>query len=118
MKKLTFLPDEMSDDEVLLEYLGPGGKEKLANMTRSARENLLHGARLKRMATRLDEAINTTKKPGNGPTYWDVDFPRSQEEDRHRAGRLQTLQAEVKERFHDALGADGRWQFRDEVNGG
>jgi hypothetical protein len=114
-KKFTYHSGETSDDEVLLEYLGPGGEEKLATMTRSARENLLHDARLKKMATRMDEARTTTKKPGNGPSYWEVDFPRSQEEEMHRAARLQSLREEVTERFREALGTDGRWQFRDEV---
>lgn len=114
--RLTSDADQISDETILCEYLGPGAEEKLANMTKSARDNLLHDARLKRMVSCIDAAQTAPKQGGNGPSYWDMDFPRSQEEEGHRAERKESLLEEVKARYDEAVSAGGRWQFRDEVS--
>jgi hypothetical protein len=109
-------PDQASDEEVLLWYLGAGGKEKLATMTRKARDNLLHDARLKKMATRIAEGKGSVEQGGNGQGFWNIDFPTSQEEQKNRREQVQTVVDEVQARFDEAVTAGGRWLFRDEAS--
>lgn len=106
--------NQLSEEQLLLEYMGPGAEQKLASMTSRARENLLHDARLKKMVNSISEAKNTTEKGGTGSTFWSIDFLPSQEEERHRVESEEKLREEVRARYQEAVRADGRWQFKDE----
>lgn len=107
-------PDQMSEQQLLIDYLGPGAEEKLASMTSRARENLLHDARLKKMVSNISEAKNTSESGRRDPNFWSIDFLPSQEEERHRKESELRLREEVRARQQEAVRTDGRWRFKDE----
>lgn len=111
---VTLGQDRISEEQLLLDYLGPGAKEKLANMTARARENLLHDARLKKMVSNISEAKKASEETVTAPGFWSIDFLPSQEEERHRLETEDKLREEVRSRQREAVRADGRWRFRDE----
>jgi hypothetical protein len=106
---------DMTDNELLLEFLGPGNEEKLARLTKSARLNLVHEARTKKTAERLAKAKEASLGPQPiQPQYWDTDFPLTQEHEEAKRAVDAKIREEVARRHAEALKPDGRYRFRDE----
>jgi hypothetical protein len=112
----AMLGDELSDDELLREVLGDGADERIAAMTEAARTNLVHDARLRKIAEGLAQSKQQPAETGAPlqPNYWNTDFPPSQEEQKSRAAVAVKVREEVGRRYEEALQGNGRWQFRDE----
>ena len=106
---------ELSDDELLLEFLGAGSETKIQSLTPVARNNLIHEARAKKMANAFGKMHrNASDRPKTPPAFWGVDVLGSQEERKsHEQGRLLERE-EVEKRYQEAMKENGRWLFADE----
>lgn len=106
---------EVSNDELLLEFLGPGSETKIQSLTPMARTNLIHEARAKKIANAFGKMHrNASDRPKTPPDFWGVDVLGSQEERKsHEQGRLLERE-EVEKRYQEAMKENGRWLFADE----
>ncbi|KPI35703.1 uncharacterized protein AB675_1216 [Cyphellophora attinorum] len=114
----AILGDELSDDDLLREVLGQGADERIAAMTEAARINLIHDARLRKIAEGFAHSKQQGVETGAPlqPNYWSTEFPPSQEDQKSRAAVAVKVREEVVRRYQEALRGNGRWHFRDEVN--
>ncbi|KIW13617.1 hypothetical protein PV08_08808 [Exophiala spinifera] len=107
--------DELSDDALLLDFLGPGSEARIADLTAIARANLLHEARAKRLANLYGRAHRETfERARSPPGFWNTEFPSTQEDKENREQSRQREREEVERRYHDAKRGGGRWLFADE----
>lgn len=105
----------LSDDELLLEFLGKGSELKIRSLTPLARRNLIHEARAKKMTGAFVNIHRSSfHRPKTPPDFWGVDVLGSQEErNSHQQARL-LERDEVEKRYQEALKENGRWLFADE----
>ncbi|KIW67987.1 hypothetical protein PV04_03963 [Phialophora macrospora] len=111
----TLPPDpKVSEDDLLLEFLGPGSEVKISGLTPLARTNLVHEARAKRLANEYGRMHRANfEAPSSPPEFWSVDIPSTQEQEENREpARLKEMK-EVAKRYDEAM-KGGRWLFADE----
>lgn len=107
------LGQTISDEDLLREFLGTESTI-IPTLTKTARDNLLHEARAKKIADGF--AQSKLDKEPSGPlqtTYWTTGFPPSQEEERNRLETVARVKEEIARRYAEAVDG-GRWLFRDE----
>lgn len=106
---------DLSDDELLLEFLGKGSEPKIQSLTPLARRNLIHEARAQKVAGAFGNTHRSSfDRPKTPPDFWGVDVLGSQEErTSHQQARL-LERDEVEKRYQEALKENGRWLFADE----
>jgi hypothetical protein len=112
---MTLPPDpKISEDDLLLEFLGPGSEAKINRLTPLARTNLVHEARAKRLANTYGRMHRANfDVPSSPPAFWSVDIPSTQEQEENREpARLKEMK-EVAKRYEEAM-EGGRWLFADE----
>ncbi|KIV87096.1 hypothetical protein PV11_02666 [Exophiala sideris] len=106
---------DMTDDEMLLDFLGPGSEERIRTLTPLARVNLVHEARAKRLANQYGKmhrvAYDRAQSP---PGFWNTDFPSTQEDRENREQARLMERQEIEKRYEEAKRGDGRWLFADE----
>ena len=108
-------PTDVSDDELLLEFMGPGSEGKIRVLTPLARKNLVHEARARRLANSFGKMHRSAfDRPKTPPGFWGIDFMGSQEERNSREQARVQEREEVEKRYQDALKGGGRWVFADE----
>ncbi|KAI1614799.1 DNA repair protein endonuclease SAE2/CtIP C-terminus-domain-containing protein [Exophiala viscosa] len=106
---------DMTDDELLLYFLGPDSEERIRTLTPLARLNLIHEARAKRLANQYGKmhrvAYDRAQTP---PGFWSTDFPSTQEDKENREKARLMERQEIEKRYEEAKRGDGRWLFADE----
>ncbi|ETI24071.1 hypothetical protein G647_03440 [Cladophialophora carrionii CBS 160.54] len=112
---MTLPPDpKLSENDLLLEFLGPGSEQKISSLTPLARTNLVHEARAKRLANAYGKMHRATfEPPSSPPAFWNVDIPSTQEQEEIRGPAMAKQREEVENRYQEAL-KGGRWLFADE----
>ena len=108
--------DAISEDDLLLDFLGSDSEMRIANLTKVARENLLHEAKAKRLADQFKRQLVREKAYREGhidASAWSVEFAPSQEDKRSRQETNARVRAEIDRRHTDAM-KGGRWKFKDE----
>ena len=111
------LPPErdLSEDALLLEFLGPGSEQRILGLTPLARTNLVHEARGKRLSNMFGRMHRTNfERPSTPPDFWTVDMPSTQEHVESREQARQAEREEVENRYQDVMNR-GRWLFADET---
>jgi uncharacterized protein (UPF0335 family) len=113
---MTVGPDiQLSDDDLLLDFLGPGSEEKITNLTNVARDNLLHEARVKRAANQYGKLYKKAQERAVSPAgFWGTDIAGSQEVKQQREEARLWERAEVERRLSEATRQNGQWVFADE----
>ncbi|KAL6251951.1 hypothetical protein RBB50_002161 [Rhinocladiella similis] len=107
--------DDLSDDALLLDFLGPGSEARIQKLTSTARTNLIHEARAKRLANLYGKAHRETfERAQSPPGFWNTEFPSTQEDKENRKQARQREREEVERRYQDAKRGGGRWLFADE----
>ena len=107
--------DGLSDDEVLLDFLGPGSEARIANLTETAKKNLLAEAKVKRVAHAFGKQRADYDREQDPPGFWSTDMPGTQEDEENKEKARKMERDEVKRRYEDAIKhGQGRWVFADE----
>ncbi|KAK5936997.1 hypothetical protein PMZ80_010746 [Knufia obscura] len=106
--------DGMSDDEILLDYLGPGSEARVAALTELAKKNLLAEAKLRRTAQSFAKVRADYDREKDPPGFWSTDMPGTQEDEENKEKARKMEREEVKRRYEDAVRGQGRWIFADE----
>lgn len=104
----------VTDDELLLEFLGPGSEDRIACLTRLARVNLITEAKTKRVAKYFARQRADYDREQDPPGFWSIDMPNTQEGEENRRKAVEIEQEEVKKRYEEAIIGHGRWVFADE----
>ena len=105
----------ISDDDLLLEYLGPGSEQKIRSMTKLARDNLVHDANSKKVADKYGKMHRNQHERAQSPVgFWDTDMPSTQEELKNREEARRREREEVERRYIEAGREGGKWVFADE----
>ncbi|EXJ61088.1 hypothetical protein A1O7_05241 [Cladophialophora yegresii CBS 114405] len=112
---MTLPPDpKLSENDLLLEFLGPGSELKISGLTPLARTNLVHEARAKRLANAYGRMHRANfEPPSSPPAFWNVDIPSTQEQEAIRGPARAKEREKVEKRYQEAL-KGGRWLFADE----
>jgi peroxin-16 len=106
---------DISDHDLLLDFLGPGSGEKIRTLTPIARTNLLHEARAKRLADLYGKVHRANfERARSPPGFWDTHMPSTQEDKENREQARLREREEVERRYRDANTGKGRWMFADE----
>ncbi|KAK5462630.1 hypothetical protein LTS15_002342 [Exophiala xenobiotica] len=106
---------DVSDDDLLHEFLGPGSEEKIRTLTPLARANLVHEARAKRLANLYGKMHRETfERAQSPPGFWTTEFPSTQEDKDNREQARLREREEVEKRCQEARRGNGRWLFADE----
>lgn len=114
-KTLPSMPGQnLTDDELLVEMLGPGRESEIAKMASMARTNLLNEAKLRRVASAFGKQRVDYDRENEPPGFWNIDMPGTQEEEGNRRIAIERDRAEVKRRYDDAMSGQGRFVFADE----
>lgn len=112
---LPQLLNGISDEELLVEFLGPGRVGMMKDLTPLAKANLVAEARTKKLADTFGKmhrsAFDQAPSP---PGYWNTEMPGSQEELENRANASLCEKEEIERRYREAMKSDGRWLFVDE----
>ncbi|KIV92595.1 hypothetical protein PV10_03869 [Exophiala mesophila] len=112
---LPQLLDGMSDDELLVEFLGPGQIEMMEGLTPLAKTNLVAEARTKKLADAFGKMHRSAfDRAPSPPGYWNTEMPGTQEEQDNRAKSSLWEKEEIEKRYREAMKKDGRWLFVDE----
>jgi len=107
--------DGLSDDEVLLDFLGPGSETRIAGLTQLAKKNLLAEAKVKRVAQAFGKQRADYDREQDPPGFWSTDMPGTQEDEENKEKARKMERDEVKRRYEDAIKhGQGRWVFADE----
>lgn len=107
--------DGRSDDEVLLDFLGPGSEARIAGLTELAKKNLLAEAKVKRVAQAFGKQRADYDRDQDPPGFWSTDMPGTQEDKENKEKARKVEREEVKRRYEDAIRhGQGRWVFADE----
>lgn len=104
----------ISEDDLLLDLLGPGSEDKIRALTPLARINLVHEARAKRLANLYGKHRTAFERENSPPGFWSTDMPGTQEEKENREQARVRDREEVERRYEEAMKGDGRWLFADE----
>lgn len=106
---------QQSDNDLLLNFLGPGSEERIRALTSVARENLLLEAKTKIAADRYGKMHrHAYERPNSPPGFWRTEMPDTQEEVVDRLDAKKREREEVERRYREALKEEGRWMFADE----
>jgi hypothetical protein len=106
---------QQSDNDLLVNFLGPGSEEKIRTLTSVARENLLLEAKTKIAADRYGKMHrHAHERPKSPPGFWRTGMPDTQEEVVDRLDAKKREREEVEKRYREALKEEGRWMFADE----
>jgi hypothetical protein len=106
---------QQSDNDLLLNFLGPGSEERIQTLTSVARENLLLEAKTKIAADRYGKMHrHAHERPNSPPGFWRTEMPDTQEEIANRLDAKKREREEVERRYREALKEEGRWMFADE----
>ncbi|EXJ65814.1 uncharacterized protein A1O5_11055 [Cladophialophora psammophila CBS 110553] len=110
---LPFDPN-VSEDDLLRDFLGPGSADKISSLTPLARANLVHEARANLLAKEYGRKHRANfETPSTPPGFWDVDIPSTQEQNENQEQARQKQRDEVERRYQEAI-KGGRWIFADE----
>ncbi|KIW79232.1 hypothetical protein Z517_05844 [Fonsecaea pedrosoi CBS 271.37] len=111
----TLPPDpNISEDDLLRDFLGSGSGDKIRSLTPLARANLVHEARANLLAKEYGRMHRANfAPPSTPPGFWDVDIPSTQEQQEIQEQARQRQRDEVEKRYQEAL-KGGRWVFADE----
>ncbi|RMZ77948.1 hypothetical protein DV738_g4174, partial [Chaetothyriales sp. CBS 135597] len=114
---MSLAPDShIAEDDLLLDFLGPGSEQKVATLTAVARENLLHEARVKRAAREYGRLHKTSRERAPSPAgFWTTDMPSPNEKPKICEDARQWERLEVENRYHEAQTGQGKWVFADEA---
>jgi hypothetical protein len=109
------LPTElnMTEHDLLLEFLGAGAKDKILRLTPLARKNLVHEARTKKLADKYGRHKTSFEKADEAPDFWNSDMPSTQEHDKNKENAKVKERKEIERRYEEAM-IRGRWLFVDE----
>lgn len=112
---LPHLLNGISDEELLVEFLGPGQVGMIEDLTPIAKANLVAEARTKKLADAFGKmhrsAFDQAPSP---PGYWNTEMPGTQEERENRVNASLWEREEIEKRYREAMKSDGRWLFVDE----
>ncbi|KAK5089123.1 hypothetical protein LTR05_003347 [Lithohypha guttulata] len=106
--------EKLTDDELLLRFLGPNSEQKIAALTNIARNNLLAEARVKFVAEKFGRQRVDYDKEADPPGFWTMDMPGTQEDAENKKKAKELERAETKKKYDDAISGNGRWIFADE----
>ena len=108
------LDQQISNNGLLLDMLGPDSEEKIRTLTPAARAHLLDEARVRDISARYSRHRAAHPRAQTPPGFWNTDMPSTQEtaENREKADKLE--REEVERRHRDAMRGNGRWMFADE----
>ncbi|RMD43223.1 hypothetical protein DV735_g1950, partial [Chaetothyriales sp. CBS 134920] len=116
---MSLAPDShIAEDDLLLDFLGPGSEQKVATLTSLARENLLHEARVKRAAREYGKRHKTSsgrERAASPAGFWTTEISNSNEQLKICEDARQWERLEVEKRYHDAQTGQGKWVFADEA---
>lgn len=104
----------VADDELLLEFLGPGSEDRITRLTQVARTNLIMEARTKHIAKYFARQRADYDREQDPPGFWSIDMPDTQEGEDNRKKAIRLEEEEIKKRYDDAVSGHGRWIFADE----
>lgn len=107
------LSQEERDEELLEDFLGDNAY-KLRNMSRAEREEILLQAQTRDLANKHGRHRMAYERKQSPPGFWRIDFPTTQEHEEDRARALEVERNTIKERYQEAMRANGRYMFRDE----
>lgn len=111
----TLPPDpNISENDLLLEFLGPQSEEMIRTLTPLARTNLVHEARARRLANQYGKHRVAFERPSTPPGFWQTDMPSSQSDREIREQARLRERNEVEKRHQEAMRGNGRWLFADE----
>ena len=106
---------DLSDDDLLLKFFGPGSEEKIRSLTATARENAIHEARVKHVANLYGKMHRAAHdRAPSPPGFWSTAMPGTQEEMEIQEQARRREREEVERRYQEAVKANGRWMFADE----
>jgi hypothetical protein len=106
---------QQSDNDILMNFLGPGSEEKVRTLTSIARENLLLEAKTKIAADRYGKMHRYTHERAKSPPgFWRTEMPGTQEEAVDRLDAKKREREEVERRHREACKEGGSWMFADE----
>lgn len=108
------LDQQISNNSLLLDMLGPNSEEKIRTLTPAARANLIEEARVREISARYSKHRAAHPRAASPPGFWDADMHNTQEtaENREKAEKLE--REEVERRYRDAMRGNERWMFADE----
>ena len=106
--------DRLTDDEILLDFLGPGSGARIAGLTNLAKKNLLAEAKVKRVAQSFGKSRADYDHGRDPPGFWSTDMPGTQEDEENKEKARKMEREEVKRRQEDAVRGQGKWIFADE----
>ncbi|KAL4868204.1 DNA repair protein endonuclease SAE2/CtIP C-terminus-domain-containing protein [Aspergillus spectabilis] len=104
---------EMSDREVLEEYLGEE-KELLDRLSSPDRQRLLVEAKARVFSNRFGRHKHQHHRPGTPPGFWRAEMPGTQELEKDREEAQKREREKVRERYREAMRLGGQWIFADE----
>lgn len=106
---------DLSDDDLLMQMLGPGSEARIRTMTAVAKQNLVEEARASKVAELYGKKRRSTRARAPSPTgIWNSDMPGSQEAKKNRVEARRREREEIERRYQEACKQDGRWTFADE----
>ncbi|KIW99443.1 uncharacterized protein Z518_11182 [Rhinocladiella mackenziei CBS 650.93] len=105
----------LSDDVLLLDFLGTESEARIRSLTPLARMNLVHEARTKRLADLYGKMPPTAfERAQSPPGFWNTDMPGTQENKEDQEQVRLREQEEVERRYREAQRENGQWLFADE----
>ena len=108
------LDQQISNNSLLLDMLGPNSEEKIRTLTPAARANLIEEARVRQISAQYSKHRAAHPRAASPPGFWDADMAGSQETAENRAKADKLEKEEVERRYQDAMKGNGRWVFADE----
>ena len=108
------LDQQISNNSLLLDMLGPNSEEKIRTLTPAARANLIEEARVRQVSAQYSKHRAAHPRAASPPGFWDTDMASSQENAENRAKADKLEREEVERRYQDAMRGNGRWVFADE----
>lgn len=108
------LDEQISNNSLLMDMLGPNSEEKIRTLTPAARANLIEEARVREIAARYSKHRAAHPRAASPPGFWDTDMASSQETAANREKADKLDREEVERRYQDAMRGNGRWIFADE----
>ncbi|MCJ1350713.1 MAG: hypothetical protein MMC33_000694 [Icmadophila ericetorum] len=100
------------EENMLLDYSGKS-REEIVRLSESERRRLVTNVQARMFGDKYGKH-KQNQRPTTPPGFWRTDMPTTQEARADREAALLGERQQVKERYLDALQANGRWKFRDE----
>ncbi|KAH8171388.1 DNA repair protein/CtIP [Sarocladium implicatum] len=102
------------EQRLLEEYLGDHAYQ-LAAMDGVERSETWVRAKTHELANKFGKHRHRYARMRSPPGFWNADFPSTQELEAEKAEAAERERKSIEERHREAMRANGRWVFRDEV---